>query len=332
MKRWLKDFKNCKLCCWKCDVDRLNGEIGVCGITLPMVAQSCLHPAPPASFDAFLVGCNFRCSGCQNYTISTYPENPNSDSAEFIEPFKWAELAFRKLSSIEAKLMGADRMFFTGGEPTCHLPWIEEVVRHTNLKVNFDTNGFMTRKSLKRVLSITTSITYDLKAFRDKTHRILTGAPVEPVLSNAEYILKYGKEKLYEFRVLVVEGVVEKEVSELVEWLASIDEDVKVCFLAFRPNFVLDRYFGASQKVMREVLKVAQKKLLNVSISGFPGISGHVPFDVLKLYERLKLKEDAKLISAFNLNAGCVMPIRNCGVCKMMLDCKLKRFAPKRRT
>ncbi|MFQ5891785.1 MAG: radical SAM protein, partial [Candidatus Methanofastidiosia archaeon] len=232
-----------------------------------------------------------------------------------------------------AKLMGADRMFFTGGEPTCHLPWIEEVVRHSkDLKVNFDTNGFMTHKSLKRVLRFTTSITYDLKAFRDKTHRILTGAPVEPVLSNAEYILKHNKEKLYEFRVLVVEGVIEKEVSELVEWLASMDKDVKVCFLAFRPNFVLDRYFGASEKVMRKVLEIAQKKLSNVNWSGFPGISGFVPFDVQKVYERLKLKENQKLISAFNLNAGCVMPIRNCGGCKMMLDCKLKRFVPKRRT
>jgi len=61
-----------------------------------------------------------------------------------------------KLSSISAKLMGADRIFFSGGEPTIHLPYIEEVVEEArkirpDTKVNFDTNGYMTEESLRRV-------------------------------------------------------------------------------------------------------------------------------------------------------------------------------------
>ena len=71
--------------------------------------------------------------------------------------------------------MGADRIFFSGGEPTVHLPYIEKIVEEARrirpeTKVNFDTNGYMTEESLGRILDFTTSITYDLKAYHDELH------------------------------------------------------------------------------------------------------------------------------------------------------------------
>ena len=35
-------------------------------------------------------------------------------------------------------------------------------------KVNFDTKGYLTEKSLERVLRFTDSVTFDLKAFEDE--------------------------------------------------------------------------------------------------------------------------------------------------------------------
>ncbi len=37
----------------------------------------------------------------------------------------------------------------------------------SGLKVNFDTNRYLTSVSLEKVLKFTTSITYDIKAFND---------------------------------------------------------------------------------------------------------------------------------------------------------------------
>ena len=124
-------------------------------MTMPVVASATLHPAPPESYTIFMAGCNYKCLNCQNWTISQYPDN------EFIQrgyedPKELAEECVDKLSSISAKLMGADRIFFSGGEPTIHLPYIEEVVEEArkirpDTKVNFDTNGYMTEESLRRV-------------------------------------------------------------------------------------------------------------------------------------------------------------------------------------
>lgn len=326
------DFSQCKLCERQCGVDRLDGEIGVCGITLPEVASSQLHPAPPSSFDAFMTGCNFRCLFCQNWLISTYPSNPVSEERGvegYYEPRSWAELGAANLNSPPAKRMNADRLFFTGGEPTCSLPWVEAVVAHargidSTLKVNYDTNGYMTKKSLGRVLEFTTSVTYDIKAYDEKIFRALTGAEVEPVLRNAEYIGKHAKDKLWEFRVMVIPSVHEQDIDGLTGFISGIDPELPVNFLAFRPNFVMEEHPGADRKLMELCVNTAKKNgLVNVSWSGQVGITRKVPTGVK---DRMKSFDTGELISAYAVEYGCVSPQeRNCGQCKKVNDCKIKK-------
>jgi len=66
--------ERCVLCEWRCGVDRLAGELGVCRLGLPEVAACMLHPAPPSSWTVFLAGCNFRCLYCDNWDIAHYPD------------------------------------------------------------------------------------------------------------------------------------------------------------------------------------------------------------------------------------------------------------------
>jgi len=113
-------------------------------------------------------------------------------SGEYIPPQDWVTAAEKALQSRNAFSIGADRLFFTGGEPTCSLPWVEKVCSLTEYKISFDTNGFMTLDSLKRIIKISDSITYDIKAFTDKVHHLLTGASVDPVLRNIEHITEHG--------------------------------------------------------------------------------------------------------------------------------------------
>ncbi|MDI6859206.1 MAG: radical SAM protein [Methanocellales archaeon] len=326
--KYLDELKNCKLCEWRCGVNRLEGERGVCGITIPEVASSMLHPAPPASYDAFLVGCSFRCLFCQNWRISNYPDNPASGSIEgYYPPKEWAELAVHSLRSFSAKMIGADRLFFTGGEPTCSLPWVEEVVKEArridaSTKVNYDTNGFLTMESLKRVLRFSTSITFDIKAYNEDTFRALTGAPVEPVLRNAEYVGKRARDKLYEFRIMVIPGIHEKEIPALCEFIASIDLSLPTCFLAFRPNFIMDSHKGATRELMEFCVDMARKRgLENVGWSGSTGISGELP-----------ASRQAKLASAYALEKGCARERRSCGECDSREKCQIKRYVPYRST
>jgi len=325
--RLYKELERCNLCEWECNVNRLEGETGVCGITIPLVGQSCLHPAPPSSFDAFMLGCNFRCVFCQNWMIAHYPQNPKAEIEGYYEPRKWAKMGVKALHSAEGQFIRADRLFFTGGEPTPSLPWIEEVVKEArkidpSTKVNYDTNGFLTKDSLRRVLGFATSLTYDIKAFREDTFSALTGGFVEPILRNAEYIARHAKKQLWEFRVMVIEGIHDSEIQELCQFLSDLDETLPLNFLAFRTNFAMERYHGPSYDFMNWCVEVAKKSgLENVDWSGHPSIRG----------DSCELK-GSELAMSYAKEAGCVKRVRICGACGKAHDCDLKRYVPRRRT
>jgi len=332
---YLRELYDCRLCEWRCSVNRLEGGKGVCGVGIPVVASSMLHPAPPASYDAFLVGCNFSCLSCQNWMVANYPFTKVSSVEGYYSPQDWAAKAVKALNSFEAGLIGADRLFFTGGEPTCSLPWVEEVVRQAkkidkNIKINFDTNGFLTKESLKKVLGFVTSITYDLKAYNNDVHQALTGAPVEPVLRNAEQIARYAKEKLWEFRILVIPGVHESEVGDLCEFVAGLDPGLPVAFLAFRPNFVLENHPGATRKLMERCLEIARRKgLENVAWSGLPDIPPGPGFNPKDLAGK-----GEEVLMGYAKKAGCTQRTRLCGACASRLagGCKLRKHIPRRTT
>jgi len=69
---------SCVLCPRKCGCDRIEGELGVCGIgPEPVVSSYGPHfgeerplVGSSGSGTIFFTGCNLRCSFCQNYEIS----------------------------------------------------------------------------------------------------------------------------------------------------------------------------------------------------------------------------------------------------------------------
>lgn len=307
----MNDLESCELCEWRCGVNRLKGQRGVCGVGMPEIVASMLHPAPPSSYDAFLAGCNFRCLGCQNYTISMCREQ-----GTFIPPDRWAEQGIAALASREGRLIGADRLFFTGGEPTCSLPWVEAVAECCTLPVNFDTNGFMTLSSLERILSFSDSLTFDIKAVTPEIHLLLTGAPVEPVKRNCAYVVEHALEKVYEFRSVVYPGMV-AEARKVAQFLANLCMDAPLCFLAFRPNFVLDRTRGTTTAELREALTFARSAGLHrVTWSGILDIPGE--------------KAGEKAFEDLALLAGCEKPGEK-RLCTCH-ECKLREYDPYRRT
>lgn len=321
----MKELENCELCEHRCQVNRLKGETGVCRMTTPLVASAQLHPAPPGSYTVFLAGCNYKCLNCQNWSISQYPDN-TIPIRGYVEPGKLADECIAQLYSPFARLMGADRIFFSGGEATIHLPYIEKVIEEARKikpggKVNFDTNGYLTEDSLKRVLHFTTSITYDLKAYSDEVHLALTGASVKPVLRNAEYIGKYAKNKLWEYRILVIPGINEDEIKPLADFIAAIDASLPVCFLAFRPNFVLEGHPGAEEVLMERCVDIAKASgLQSVHWAGQTGIPGKIP------------TQGADIAGSYAYQAGCQTLPRNCSTCTSNQHCQVKRYIPQQST
>lgn len=329
---YLNAFKDCELCEHNCRVDRLAGETGVCKVTLPTVASANLHPAPPESYTVFMAGCNYKCLHCQNWSISQYPDNRIRQRG-FEDPEKLAAECVAHLDSPAGKRMGADRIFFSGGEPTVHLPFIEKVVAEARklrpqTKVNFDTNGYMTLESLKTVLGFTTSITYDLKAYHEEVHQVLTGASSRPVLRNAEYIGRHAQDKLWEYRIVVIPEINVEEIKPLAEFIAAIDAALPVCFLAFRPNFVLERHKGATHSLMNDCVQIARDAgLQNAYWAGFTGIPGKI-IAVDKQIKASYSTASAALAGSYANKAGCQTHPRSCLPCDRHQDCQIKRYLP----
>jgi pyruvate formate lyase activating enzyme len=332
----LSDLENCELCEHRCGINRLKGETGVCRVTMPIVASATLHPAPPESYTVFTAGCNFKCLNCQNWTISLYPDN-QSVQRGYIDPETLAEECVRRLTSAPARQMGADRIFFSGGEPGIHLPFIETVVEaarqiKSETKINFDTNGYLTEKSLERVLAFATSVTFDLKAYHDELHLALTGASSEPVLRNAAHIGKHAKELIWEYRIVVIPDINEEDVRPLTEFISAIDSELPVCFLAFRPNFALEKHPGASRNLMEKCAHIGkQSGLKNVYWSGYSDLPGKVMGKEKKI-KTLYGSESAWLAASYAFDAGCKTHPRGCRACDSNQTCMLKRYSPRAST
>jgi pyruvate formate lyase activating enzyme len=329
------ELECCTLCEHRCGVNRLAGEIGVCRTTLPVVASATLHAAPPSSYTIFLAGCNFKCLNCQNWSISCHPDF-DSGIRGFVEPAALAAECVHRLDSVEAMLIGADRIFFSGGAPDIHLPYVEEVVKEARLlrpgtRVNFDTNGYLTEESFERVLAFATSVTFDIKAFDDEVHRALTGASVEPVLRNAEHIGREHGDQLWEYRVLVIPEITDGEIPALCDFIASIDRSLPVCFLAFRPNYVLEEHPGAGAALMEHCLDTAHKAgLVNAHWSGYTGLPGTVSPVTDRVLDDMYANPAARRAAAHAKRAGCVTLPRDCGACEA--SCGMRVFVPSRVT
>jgi pyruvate formate lyase activating enzyme len=325
------DYQDCVLCEWRCGVNRLEGELGVCRMGLPQVASCMLHAAPPESYTIFMAGCNFRCLHCQNFDIAHFPDT----KASIQGPRDACELAgegVRALRSAPGVFMGADRLFFSGGESTCSLPFVEQVVteaRRLNpgVKVNFDTNGFATPEAFERILSLADSITFDIRAIDDQLHRAMTGAPSQPVLRNAASMAAHS-EQLWEYRVLVVPEINQDELEPICAHIASLDPSLPVAFLAFRPNFVLEEHPGAGMALMQQAVEIARDcGLSNAEWHGHPGLPGRSVPHPHDAYQR----PDAGLAGAYAHARGCPTHPRLCGDCPSAHDCPVKQHRPNRR-
>lgn len=327
--QWMEELRACHLCEWRCGVDRTEGEHGVCRVGQPRVASCSLHPAPPESYTVFMAGCNFACLHCQNYDIShgACPQGSDRDPAEL------AAEGIRALHSPLGHIMRADRLFFSGGESTCSLPYIERIVAEArrqdpHLKINFDTNGFATIESFERILAMATSITFDIRAIDDELHRAMTGAPVAPVLRNAAALAARAPQ-LWEYRVLVVPEINSDEIESICAFVADLDRTLPVAFLAFRPNFVLEWHPGSKAALLDHAVTVARDcGLSDVTWHGHADLSGMITKERHHTYS----SPGAQVAGAYAVAVGCATHPRDCGCCDLTQECPVKTYLPRRRT
>lgn len=162
----MKKLKKCQICPRDCQVNRLNGEIGLCGVGSQVrVARVALHfgEEPPISGSngsgaIFFSGCNLKCIYCQNYSISS--KNFGKD------------LTIQQLADQMIRLQKKQAHNINLVTPTHYIPQIIEAIKiakKSGLKIPivYNSSGYEKVESLKLLSGLIDIYLPDLKYYDD---------------------------------------------------------------------------------------------------------------------------------------------------------------------
>lgn len=196
----------CNLCHHHCLIP--NGKIGLCGVRKneegilyslvygrviaehidPIEKKPLYHFLPGSySYSIATVGCNFRCSFCQNFEISQYPHlYPDSMPGTPLSP---KDIVKKAVNS------GCKSISYTYTEPTIYFEYAldcSKLAVKEELKNVFVSNGYMTQSAIDHIKDYLHGINVDLKAFTEGFYHRLCKAKLKPVLDNLKYLKKLG--------------------------------------------------------------------------------------------------------------------------------------------
>lgn len=279
-----------------------------------------------ASYIVTLLGCCYRCLHCNAYRISQYPD-PDWHYAGHLPAAVLVAEARERIAAYRGPRIRT--IGFTGGDPIIHLPYIEEVAAEVkrqglDIDIGISTGGFATPEAMERIAGLCRVITLEIKAWSDPVHRALTGAPVAPVLRNAEYLVNEGRDQIRVFRTVVIPGMTDREVEEIAAFIASLDPTVPYRLIGFRPNNVLYYHPGPSREQMERLCTVCRDAgLLDVAWSGYypEAVPDEVAGAAARLAAMYEGNSEAALTAAYAAVCGCPTHPRDCGACPLRDRC-----------
>ncbi len=199
----------------------------------PIEKKPLFHFLPGSmSLSMATVGCNFRCSFCQNWQISQNSKRPEPDfSGRRMDPQEIVSTALKqKCLSIS----------YTYTEPTIFFEYAFDTARladRAGLKNVFVTNGYMTAEALRAIQPYLHGCNVDLKSFQDAYYRDFCGARLAPVLESIRIMKRMGI--WVEVTTLVIPGQndSDRELSDIAAFIAQVDPDIPWHISRFHPDF-----------------------------------------------------------------------------------------------
>lgn len=275
----------CDLCEHRCVLSE--GAVGLCGVrrvkdgrlwtdVYGTAAALALDPIEKKPFRHFLpgsrtlavatVGCNFRCSYCQNYDVSQYVR----DGGDGIP----GEVASADEVVEKALAAGADSLCFTYSEPTIFYEYARDVARAgaaKGLRSVFKTNGFMTPEMLEDLGPLLSAANVDLKGFDDETYRLMLGGRLAPVLDAILAMKKRGT--WVELTTLLVPGEndSEEEIRDMATWIAGVDRSIPWHVSRFHPDYKMMDHAPTPIATLFRAWEIGREAGLRYVYVGLPG-------------------------------------------------------------
>jgi pyruvate formate lyase activating enzyme len=253
----------CQACNHRCIIAK--GKTGICGVRQnknnkldllvygklsamqvdPIEKKPLFHFLPGTNtFSISTVGCNFKCSFCQNYHLSQTQEFGHLHE---VTPEQIVEKALRT---------GCESISYTYNEPTIWIEFVHDVAKlaqKKGLKNILVTNGYFTKETVEYVGKYIDAMNIDLKAFTNEFYQKNCGAKLQPVLDTIKLV---HKKKIHlEITTLVIPGENDKDFEQIAKFIASINKNIPWHVSRFFPMYhMLDK-----SPTPVETLKTAEK-------------------------------------------------------------------------
>ncbi len=222
------------------------------------------------AFSFATVGCNFRCEGCQNWSISQTKEITGHD----MPPEEIIRLA---------KQFNARGIAYTYTEPTIFFEYAYDTAalgRKNHLYSVFVTNGYMTPETIKEMKNIDAS-RIDLKFMDEKLYRAYCKAEgYEHVLESIKLLHKKGHIEVIN---LVIPTLNDNDDAyrATAKFVAGLGKDIPLHFIAFYPANRATGIPPTHVQSLERAREIGMEEGLNYAyignIPGHPGENTYCP-------------------------------------------------------
>ena len=212
-------LSNCRLCAQRCGVDRIRGELGICGLAIEAtVANRFIHIAeePPInpSMLLSLSGCGLRCSYCQQGALL----DPGSVAGELLDATIWGKLYTN----------GARSISFIGGNPDeslyAILRFLATAPSNWKLPVVWNCHAYGTPETIQLLDGVVDVYVPDFKYGSEDCSRQLSAAPGYPKAAKTTLCAMLAQKVPAIVRILVLPGHFVCCHAPVLEFLSTLDE------------------------------------------------------------------------------------------------------------
>lgn len=282
----------CGLCAHRCRIRP--GRRGICGVREnrdgvlhslvygnliaenldPIEKKPLFHVYPGSrAFSVATVGCNFRCTFCQNHDISQMPREAGDVLGRPVAPERVV---------IAAAETGSRTIAYTYTEPTVFFEYaldIAKLAHGRGIGNVFVTNGYMTAETVATVAPYLLAANVDLKSFRDEFYREQCGARLQPVLDSLRALKAAGV--WVEVTTLLIPGLneSEEELREIARFIHGLGPETPWHISRFHPQFRMRTTPQTPPQAIRRAADVGRAEGLRYVYSGnLPGDEGEKTF------------------------------------------------------
>lgn len=269
----------CSLCSHKCLIPE--NKTGICGVRQnkggrlyslvygkpisinidPIEKKPLYHFMPRTTTLSFgTLGCNFRCSWCQNWEISQYTKANPKEISEILEEIKTIKPKEMIREAINSK---CPSISYTYTEPTIFIEYAlktMKLAKEAGLKNIWVSNGYFGKAALRSIAPLLDAINIDVKGFNDKTYQKYCGAKIKPVLKNLKRIKKIPTIHL-EITTLIIPGINDNkdELKKIALFIAKkLSKDTPLHFSRFFPCYQLTNIPPTPPKKLQEAVEIGK--------------------------------------------------------------------------